>query len=60
MRIRAGTSRTVKVRLDRKVRRNLLAAMRQAGLRRVRVTATTTIRAGGLTRSYPVRLSLRR
>jgi PKD domain len=58
--IRAGTSRTVKVRLDRTVRRNLLAAMRQAGLRRVRVTATTTVRTDGLTRAYPVQLSLRR
>ena len=43
VRIGAGKSRTVVVRLDRTVRRNLLAAMRQAGIRRLKATAVTKL-----------------
>ena len=45
-RIRAGGSRTLVARLEADVRRNLLKAMRQAGLRRVTLTAVTTVRCG--------------
>jgi PKD repeat protein len=43
-RLRAGVSRTIVVRLDRNVRRNLIAAMREAGLRRLKATLITTVR----------------
>jgi hypothetical protein len=42
------------------VRRNLVAAMRQAGLKRVRLTAVTTITTDGVTRAFPVRVTLKR
>ena len=43
LRIAAGDTRTVVVRLERKVRRNLFAAMRQAGMKRITATAITTV-----------------
>jgi len=48
------------VRLKRNVRRNLLAAMRQAGLRRITVTAITTIASEDGTRAFPAKVTLRR
>jgi hypothetical protein len=60
LRIKAGGSRTLVIRLKGNVRRNLLAAMRQAGLRRVTATAITTIAADGVTRAFPVKVTLRR
>jgi PKD repeat protein/type 1 glutamine amidotransferase/plastocyanin len=60
LRIRAGSTRTLVARLKGNVRRNLLAAMRQAGLRRVSVTATITVKTGGGQRAFPVRVTLRR
>ncbi|HWM12771.1 MAG TPA: PKD domain-containing protein, partial [Solirubrobacteraceae bacterium] len=60
LRIGAGASRTLVVRLDRRVRRNLLAAMRQAGVERVRATAITTVSTDGGARAYRVRVTLRR
>jgi PKD repeat protein len=58
--IKAGKSRTVVIRLDRNVRRNLIAAMRQAGLRSVLATAVTTVDSGEFSRAYPVKVRLRR
>jgi PKD repeat protein len=58
--IGAGGSRTLVARLDRVVRRNLLAAMRQAGLKRVTMTAITTITTDDVTRAFPVKITLRR
>jgi PKD repeat protein len=43
-RIGAGASRTIVVRLDRGVRRNLIAAMREADMQRLRATLVTTVR----------------
>jgi hypothetical protein len=60
LKIGAGGSRTLVARLDRTVRRNLLAAMRQAGLRRVSVTAITTIATADGSRSFRVKVVLRR
>jgi len=42
--VRAGASRTIVVRLDRRVRRQLLAAMRKAGVRRLGATLVTAVR----------------
>jgi hypothetical protein len=42
--VQAGASRTIVVRLDRNVRRQLIAAMRKAGVRRLRATLVTTVR----------------
>ena len=60
LRIDAGETRTVVVRLKRSVRRNLLAAMRQAGVKRILATAITTVATDDLSRAYPVRVRLRR
>ena len=60
LRISAGGSRTLVIRLKRHVRRDLLAAMRQAGVRRVTATAITTIATDDVTRAFPVRITLRR
>jgi len=60
LRIKAGKSRTIVVRLDRTVRRNLLAAMRQAGVKRVRTTAITTVSMDGGARAFPARVTLKR
>ncbi len=43
-RVRAGASRVIVVRLDRAVRRNLIAAMREAGVRRLRTKLATIVR----------------
>jgi hypothetical protein len=43
-RVGAGASRTIVVRLDRSVRRNLIAAMRESGMSRLRATLVTTVR----------------
>jgi PKD repeat protein/plastocyanin len=59
-RIEAGGTRTVVVRLKRIVRRNLIAAMRKAGLRRIIATAITTIRTDDVTRAFPVKVRLQR
>ncbi len=57
----AGETRTLVARLDRDVRRNLLKAMRQAGMRRVTLTAVTTVtNADGARRAYRVKVTLRR
>ena len=37
-----------------------MAAMRQAGVRRVNATAITTIATDDVTRAFPVRITLRR
>jgi hypothetical protein len=58
--IDAGDSRTLVARLQANVRKNLLAAMRQAGLKKVTVTAITTIETDDVTRAFPVRITLRR
>jgi hypothetical protein len=58
--IDAGESRTLVVKLEANVRRNLLAAMRQAGIRRVTATAITTIATDDGTRAFPVKVTLRR
>ena len=48
------------VRLDRRVRRNLIAAMRQAGVRRLTATAVTRVADGETTRAYRTKVRLRR
>jgi hypothetical protein len=47
-------------RLSRVVRRNLLAAMRQAGLRRITLTAITTVSTADGARAFPVKVTIRR
>ena len=58
VRVKAGRSRTLVVRLTGNVRRNLMAAMRQARLKRVTTTAITTVRTADLSRAYPARIRL--
>ena len=60
VRVKAGGTRTLVVRLTANVRRNLIAAMRQAGLERVTTTAVTTIRTADLSRAFPAKIRLRR
>jgi plastocyanin len=60
LRISAGRTRTLVIRLKPAVRRNLVKAMRQARMRRVTVTAITTIATADMTRAFPVRVTLRR
>jgi PKD repeat protein/type 1 glutamine amidotransferase len=60
VRLAAGGKRTLVVRLDRSIRRNLLAAMRQAGVRRLKTTAVTTVAVAGGTRTIRVKVQLRR
>jgi PKD repeat protein len=43
--VRAGATRTVVVRLDRSLRRQLLRAMRAAGVERLKATVVTTVRS---------------
>ena len=43
-RVRAGASRVIVIRLDRAVRRNLVATMRRAGVSRLRTKLATTVR----------------
>ena len=59
-RVRAGGSRTIVVRLDRGVRRNLLAAMRESGARRLRATLVTKVRDDDGRRTLRKRVVLRR
>jgi autotransporter translocation and assembly factor TamB len=60
VKLEAGKPRTVVVRLDRRVRRNLIAAMRQAGVRRLTATAVTRVADGETTRAYRTKVRLRR
>ena len=60
LRIGAGGSRTIVAQLSRNVRRNLIAAMRQAGMKRVTVTAITTVTTDEVSRAFPVKVTLRR
>ena len=60
LRIKAGKTRTVVVRLKRNVRRNLIPAMRQAGLKRVTATAITTLSTADGKRAFPVKVKLKR
>jgi PKD repeat protein len=59
LRIGAGGSRTVVVRLDRTVRRNLLAAMRQAGVKRLTSTVVTRIVTAEGTRTIRAKVTLK-
>ncbi|MGH2949850.1 MAG: hypothetical protein ACRDPC_26915, partial [Solirubrobacteraceae bacterium] len=59
-RIEAGRARTIVVRLDRRVRRNLVAAMRQADVRRVRATVVTRIKTDDGAHRLRNRVVLRR
>jgi PKD repeat protein len=60
LQIGAGVTRTLVARLKGNVRRNLLAAMRQAGVKRVTITAITTITTDDVSRAFPVKITLRR
>ena len=60
LRIRAGGTRTVVIRLKPHIRRNLVRAMRQARRRNITATAITTIATADLTRAFPVRVRLTR
>ena len=59
-RVEAGGSRKIVVRLDRRVRRNLLAAMRESGVRRLRATLVTKVRDDDGRRTLRKRVILRR
>jgi cytochrome c len=59
VRIGAGGTRTLVIRLDRRVRRNLAAAMRRAGVRRLRATAVTRIATASGIRTLRERVTLR-
>jgi cytochrome c len=59
LRIGAGRSRTLVIRLDRNVRRNLAAAMRQAGVRRLKATAVTKIVTADGTRTVRAKVTLK-
>ncbi|HEX5620697.1 MAG TPA: PKD domain-containing protein [Solirubrobacteraceae bacterium] len=56
----AGESRTLVVRLDRSVRKNLIAAMRQAGIRRLKAFAVTKVVTADGTRNVRVKVMLKR
>jgi PKD repeat protein len=56
----AGESRTLVVRLDRSVRRNLVAAMRQADIRRLKAFAVTKITTAEGSKNVRVRVILKR
>ena len=58
--IRAGASRTIVIRLDRKVRRQLAKAMRKAGVRQVEVSVLTKVRTAEGTRTIRDRVTLER
>jgi hypothetical protein len=58
--VRAGASRTIVVRLDRRVRRELVGAMRRAGVRRVRATVVTKVRSADGTRTIRRKVTLKR
>jgi hypothetical protein len=60
VRIGAGKSRKVVIRLDRTVRRNLVAAMRQAGIRRLKATAVTKVATADGMRTVRVKVQLKR
>jgi PKD repeat protein len=60
LRVRAGHSRRLVVRLDRSVRRNLVAAMRQAGIRRLKAFAVTKVVTADGSRNVRVRVILKR
>jgi hypothetical protein len=60
LRLRAGQSRTLVVRLDRSVRRNLVAAMRQADIRRLKAYAVTKIVTADGARNVRVKVLLKR
>jgi len=60
LRLDAGESRTLVVRLDRSVRRNLIAAMRQAGIRRLKAFAVTRIVTAEGARNVRVKVMLKR
>jgi PKD repeat protein/plastocyanin/type 1 glutamine amidotransferase len=60
LRLRAGQSRRLVVRLDRSVRRNLVAAMRQAGIKRLKAFAVTKIATADGTRKVRVKVVLKR
>jgi cytochrome c len=60
LRIVAGKSRTLVVRLDRNVRRNLQAAMRQAGMKRLTATLVTKISTADGTRTLRAKVTLKR
>jgi PKD repeat protein len=60
LRLHAGQSRTLVVRLDRSVRRNLIAAMRQAGIRRLKAFAVTKVVTADGARNMRVKVLLKR
>jgi hypothetical protein len=59
VRIAAGESRTVVVRLDRRVRRNLIAAMRNSDVQRLRALVVTRIVTADDTERVRARVTLK-
>jgi hypothetical protein len=59
-RIAAGHSRKIVVRLDRNVRRNLVAAMRKAHVRSLRATLILKVRTADGTKTIRKAVTLRR
>jgi cytochrome c len=58
-RISAGSSKTLVLRLDRKIRRNLLAAMRNAGVKRLTATVVTKIVTADGTKKMRAKVALK-
>jgi PKD repeat protein len=59
-RLAAGASRTIVLRLDRDIRGNLLAAMRNAGVRRLKVTVVTRVATAAGTKTIRTGVTLKR
>jgi cytochrome c len=59
-RLAAGSSRTLVLRLDREVRRNLVAAMRDAGVKRLKATVVTRIVTADGARTIRTGVTLKR
>ena len=59
-RVKAGKSRTIVVRISKRLRGNFVDAMRKADVRRVRASLITKIRSGGKTTTISRRVTLKR
>jgi hypothetical protein len=59
-RLAAGSSRTLVLRLDRRIRRNLIDAMRNAGVTRLRATIVTKVVTAEGTRTIRTGVTLKR
>jgi PKD repeat protein len=60
LRLRAGQSRTILVRLDRRVRKRLPAAMREADMKRLKATVITKVKTDAGTQTLRKQIVLKR